>query len=76
MSFLMLIINQHLSLEITILKFFNKCYGKYQNLHLANSVCGEVLRHSQPSGVMLSPVANSVNATKMTRHFINVAKND
>ena len=38
MSFIMLIINQQLCLEIAISKFFKYGYGKYQNLHLANSI--------------------------------------
>ena len=38
MSFVMLRVKQHLSLEVAIRKFFNKDYGKYQGLCLANSV--------------------------------------
>ena len=38
LSFIMFNINQHLLLEIAITKFFNNGYGKYQNLHSANSV--------------------------------------
>ena len=38
MSFVMLIINQHLHLDVAILKFFNNGYGKYQNLCSTKSV--------------------------------------
>ena len=37
-SIFTLIINHNLSLEIAKQKFFENGYGKYQNLHLANSV--------------------------------------
>ena len=38
MSFVMLIINQHLHLEIVVRKFFNNGNGKYWNLRLVNSL--------------------------------------
>ena len=38
MSFVMLKIKQHLRLEVAIEKFCNKDYGKYWDLHLANSI--------------------------------------
>ena len=39
-SFIMLIINQHLCLEVAKWKFFHDGYGKCQNLNSANSING------------------------------------
>ena len=38
MPFVMLKIKQHLCLKVAIQKFFNKDYGKYQDIRSANSV--------------------------------------
>ena len=53
MSFFMLIINQHLHLEIARQKFFHNDYGKYRNHHLASSV-----------NVTKNDSANSVKSAK------------
>ena len=37
MSFVMLIIKQHLHLETAIQKFFSNVFGQYRTLHLASS---------------------------------------
>ena len=52
-SILMIIINQHLYLEITKLKFFKNFYGKYWNISSPNSV-----------NVTENDSANSVNAAE------------
>ena len=52
-SFVMIIINQHLRLEIAKHKFFKNGYGKYRILHSANSV-----------NETENDTANSVNAAE------------
>ena len=53
-SFVMLIINQHLCLGIAIWKFFNNGYGKKRDLHSANSI-----------NVTENDLVNSVNTVEI-----------